>query len=58
VEQVRDELVRVLAERAGLDRASAERAADVVVQFAREKGPEFAQALLAERGGLGGLFGR
>jgi hypothetical protein len=58
VEQVRDELVRVLVERAGLDQASAERTADVVVQFAREKGPELARALLAEHGGLGGFLGR
>jgi hypothetical protein len=63
MDQLRDELIRLLQERAGLDQEQAERAAAVAIDFVRERGPDVARAILGGGentpfGGLGGLFGR
>jgi hypothetical protein len=53
---IREELMKVLQERAGLDESTARRAAEAVVEYLKEKGP----SVLADLGGsgLGGLLGR
>jgi hypothetical protein len=53
---MREELKKVLQERAGLDESTAERVVEVVVVFSKEKG----LSLLTGSGasGGGGLFGR
>ena len=56
---VQEELVRMLQEKVGLDRPTAERAAEAVYEFLQANGP----ALLSQFGGslgqsFGGLFGR
>jgi hypothetical protein len=54
---MREELIKLLQERVGLDRQKAEQAVDTMLDYAKQHGPELT-ALLAGKGGLGGLFGR
>jgi hypothetical protein len=57
---LKDELAKVLRERANLDQPTSERAAEVALEFAKEHGPELLSRLgLGDLGkGLGGLLGR
>lgn len=56
---MREQLIQILQERAGLDISAAERAADVVIDFIREKGPEMLRSgEFGGGGGIGGIFGR
>ena len=55
---MRDQLIRELQERVGLDREMAEKAADVALDFIKSRGPQEIQQLLGGQGGMGGLLGR
>jgi hypothetical protein len=54
---IKEELSKVLQERAGLDQATAQRAADAALTFLKEKGPSILADLRGGEG-LGGLLGR
>jgi hypothetical protein len=64
---IQAQFVQVLQERAGLDQATAERVAQVAIEFAQEQGPELVAQYAPEpyksmvggggAGGLGGLGG-
>jgi hypothetical protein len=54
---MREELIRQLQERAGLDEKIAETVADVVLNFVRENGPEILRSAGLSEKGLGGLSG-
>jgi hypothetical protein len=54
---MREELVRLLQEKVGLDQQKAEQAVDVFLQYAREHGPELLKSA-GSQSGLGGIFGR
>ncbi|MBI2955606.1 MAG: hypothetical protein HYY30_14920 [Chloroflexi bacterium] len=55
---MREELIKLLQERVGLDRQQAETAADVAIEFIKQRSPEQIRSLIGGEGPLGGIFGR
>jgi nucleoid DNA-binding protein len=53
---VREELIRLLMQKAGLDQQKAEQAADVMMQYIKEHGSEVLKSVGG--GGLGSILGR
>jgi hypothetical protein len=56
----KEELAKVLRERAGLDQPTSEQAAKVAIDYLKEHGPSLLQRIGAGKLGkeLGGIFGR
>ncbi len=54
---MREELINLLQQRVGLNRQQAEQAADVVLNYLKEKSPEQLRSFLGGQGGLGGILG-
>ena len=55
---MRDELIKLLQERVGLDKQKAEQCVDVMLNYMKEKGPDYLRGLTEGKGGLGGMLGR
>ena len=57
---MRDELIKLLQDRVGLDRSKAEQAVDVVMNYLKDLSPDQIKSMLQGRslGGLEDLFGR
>jgi hypothetical protein len=55
---MRDDLIRVLVEQAGIDETTAERAAEAVIDYLRDNGPEVMRSEELGWGDIGGVFGR
>jgi hypothetical protein len=62
---LRAQFVQMLQEKAGLDQATAERVAQMAIDFAQEHAPELIQqyapepfkSMAAQAGGIGGMLG-
>ncbi|HEX5502367.1 MAG TPA: hypothetical protein VFW96_07065 [Thermomicrobiales bacterium] len=57
-EQIMNQLVQVLQERAGLDQQKAQQVAQVVSDFAQQHADELGQLAMQQMGGEGGVMGK